>query len=195
MRKAFALLLLPLFALPLAAVCLDANNDGICDFDNCPGVYNPDQTDSDHDGIGDACDPDFLGGQPSATPSTGPTPSVQASPTLPSEGGPQATPSVAANESVNDTLNLTASVTPTSQPSVQNPLPPRVSPSGEPFATPSADAGNGTRGYLEFDFGNRRVALPLPTQSELPWAALFVVLLIAAALYALEREKKNAERQ
>ncbi|HVP06872.1 MAG TPA: thrombospondin type 3 repeat-containing protein [Candidatus Acidoferrum sp.] len=34
----------------------DSDNDGICDFmDNCPLTYNPDQTDSDHDGIGDAC--------------------------------------------------------------------------------------------------------------------------------------------
>ncbi len=31
--------------------------DGVCDeVDNCPGVYNPDQIDSNQDGIGDACD-------------------------------------------------------------------------------------------------------------------------------------------
>ena len=29
--------------------------------DNCTGVYNPDQTDMDDDGIGDACDPDIDG--------------------------------------------------------------------------------------------------------------------------------------
>ena len=35
----------------------DQDHDGIPDFrDNCPTVYNPDQKDSDNNGIGDACD-------------------------------------------------------------------------------------------------------------------------------------------
>lgn len=35
----------------------DGDDDGIKDSeDNCPAVSNPDQADSDHDGIGDACD-------------------------------------------------------------------------------------------------------------------------------------------
>ncbi len=38
----------------------DADEDGIPDqSDNCPNTYNPDQADSDGDGIGNACDPDF----------------------------------------------------------------------------------------------------------------------------------------
>jgi hypothetical protein len=35
----------------------DKDHDGIPDFrDNCPDAYNPDQKDSDHNGIGDVCD-------------------------------------------------------------------------------------------------------------------------------------------
>jgi hypothetical protein len=34
------------------------NGDGVLDgVDNCPGVCNPDQRDTDNDGVGDACDP------------------------------------------------------------------------------------------------------------------------------------------
>jgi hypothetical protein len=36
----------------------DRDGDGVPDdLDNCPDVANPDQLDTDHDGIGDACDP------------------------------------------------------------------------------------------------------------------------------------------
>jgi hypothetical protein len=34
----------------------DLDNDGIINaYDNCPDTYNPDQADTTHDGIGDAC--------------------------------------------------------------------------------------------------------------------------------------------
>jgi len=39
------------------STCVDDDFDGICDtFDNCPEHENPDQKDTDGDGIGDACD-------------------------------------------------------------------------------------------------------------------------------------------
>lgn len=39
----------------------DSDEDGVPDDEDlCPSVYDPDQLDGDSDGVGDACDPDYL---------------------------------------------------------------------------------------------------------------------------------------
>jgi len=39
----------------------DRDKDGVPDFrDNCVAVYNPDQQDLDHNGVGDVCQPNFV---------------------------------------------------------------------------------------------------------------------------------------
>lgn len=50
-----------LLAIQQEGCTADLDNDGWCDeLDNCPLSSNPGQSDTDHDGAGDACDPDFV---------------------------------------------------------------------------------------------------------------------------------------
>jgi len=42
--------------------CADTDNDGVCNsIDNCPAIYNPDQSNIDDDSLGDLCDDDIDG--------------------------------------------------------------------------------------------------------------------------------------
>ncbi len=49
-----------LFTVVAADGCPDPDTDGVSTYagDNCPSVANPDQMDTDNDGLGNACDPD-----------------------------------------------------------------------------------------------------------------------------------------
>ncbi len=53
-KQAYALLVLQRST---GGGCVDTDADGVCDADdNCPAVANPDQKDTNHNGIGDACE-------------------------------------------------------------------------------------------------------------------------------------------
>lgn len=191
MKRALAVML---FFLVLASgfafsLCQDMDGDGECDLDNCPGVYNPDQADDDGDGIGNACDPDYL---PEA-----PSPSPEASPTFDPSLEPEATPSPGAQQGEPEaTPEATepANETATPEPSLNDPkaLPPRVTPTeaNASIASPLPSQPSG-QNYLNFDLGERKVSIPVPSQNEAPWFGLLIVLLIAAALYY--REKRREE--
>jgi hypothetical protein len=57
-KKALLLTLILMFISAIAyAACDDMDGDTICaEFDNCPAQWNPNQADSDSDGIGNWCD-------------------------------------------------------------------------------------------------------------------------------------------
>ncbi|MFH0836173.1 MAG: hypothetical protein V1834_03355 [Candidatus Micrarchaeota archaeon] len=190
---AFAVLLTALFSFT-AAVCTDTDNDGACDLDNCPGVSNPDQSDVDNDGIGDACDSDFVYAAPSPQPSSAATPSASPggqTPSIPASSIPASTAVPTQNPSTG-TFDSTpqpspgASSTPaptssTAQPTSTLPASPtgQVTPDGQATQQPAA---SGT------------VKPGEPAVQEDDWASkaywIGLVLLIVVGVYVYYSQKK-----
>lgn len=67
------------------AVAGDTDGDGVCDdLDNCPDTYNPDQTDSSGNGVGDACEETEPDPDPDPDPDPEPEPIPEPEPQGPS---------------------------------------------------------------------------------------------------------------
>ncbi len=87
----------------------DLDADGVCgDEDNCPDVFNPDQADANHDGIGNACG----GAGPTASPTPGPLLTRTPSPELTATPRPTATPISPGSSSPTSTTTIAATPSP-----------------------------------------------------------------------------------
>ncbi len=136
----------------------DADSDGVPDpFDNCPSVSNPDQADSDGDGVGDACtatptptDTPVPTDTPAPTPTPTPTdtpvptgtPAPTPTPTATPEPTPLPTPVPTDTPTPDPTPEPTAAPTATPEPTVTpTPTPTDTPvPTGTPAPTPTPTA-------------------------------------------------------
>ena len=100
----------------------DRDRDGVPNFrDNCQNIFNPDQQDTDGDGVGDACDD-------STDPTTSPSPTMTAS----ESPSPTSTPSGSASPSDSPSESPSPSDSPSESPSTSESASGSPSPSDPP---------------------------------------------------------------
>jgi hypothetical protein len=111
---------------------LDADEDGYFKLeDNCPDIYNPEQVDSDNNGIGDLCEEDITESELISEPEPEPDPESESEPELTPELEPE---SILEPESEPE---LESELTP--QPEPESTLEPEPEPDPEPEPEPEPD--------------------------------------------------------